>query len=58
MADAAEEADAVGEAGVEAGGEAEGVAGAGDAGAAAGVAGAGAVVDEVVATEDARVPEG
>lgn len=43
---------------MEAGGEVEGVAGAGDAGAAAGAAAAGAVVDEVVATVDARVPEG
>lgn len=58
VADAEGEADAVGEAGVEAEGEVEGVADAGDAGAAAGAAEAGAVVDEVVATEDARVPEG
>lgn len=43
---------------MEAEGEVEGVADAGDAGAAAGAAAAGAVVDEVVATEDARVPEG
>lgn len=56
VADAEGEADAVGEAGVEAGGEAEGAAGAGDAGAAVGAVAAGAVVDEVVATEDARVP--
>lgn len=56
VADAEGEADAVGEAGVEAEGEVEGVADAGDAGAAAGAAAAGAVVDEVVATEDARVP--
>lgn len=58
VADAEGAADAVGEAGVEAEGEVEGVAGAGDAGAAAGAAEAGAVVDEVAATEDARVPEG
>lgn len=56
MADAEGEADAVEEADVEAGGEAGGEAGAGDAGAAAGAAEAGAVVDEVAATEDARVP--
>lgn len=56
VADAEGEADAVGEADVEAGEEAGGVAGAGDAGAAAVAAEAGAVVDGVEATEDARVP--
>lgn len=56
VADAGGEADAVEEADVEAGGVAGEVAGAGDAGAAAGAAEAGAVVDEVAATEDARVP--
>lgn len=56
MAGAGGEADAGGEAGVEAEEVAGGVAGVGDAGAAAGAAEAAAGADEVVAKEDAKVP--